>query len=71
MPVRGQGEAELVDVLLVAVPGRDALVEFDFGRVEAARSAPSGEDPLHAAKATKATKATRCRAGRFLIESQR
>jgi hypothetical protein len=68
MPVRGHGEAELLDVLLVAVRGRESLVGFDVATVEAACSVPSGEEPLHAAKAAKAT---RSGPGRFLIESQR
>lgn len=54
--------------MLVAVRGRESLVGFDVAGVEAAGSAPSGEGPLHAARAAKAT---RNGAARFLIESQR
>lgn len=68
MPVRGHAGAALVGVLLVALRGRESLAGLDVAAVDAAGSAASGEDPLHAAKAAKAT---RSGAGRFLIESQR
>jgi hypothetical protein len=67
MPVRGQGEAEAASVLLVAVRGRESVARFEVA-VEAAGSASSGEERLHAVKAAKAT---RSGPGRFLIESQR
>ena len=68
MPVRGQGEAEPASVLLVAVRGTESLAGFNVAGVEAPGSEPSGEEPLHAAKAAKAT---RRGPGKFLIERQR
>ena len=68
MPVRGQGDAELVDAPLDAVRGRESVTGCDVAGVEAAGSAPSREEPLHA---TRAARAARSGVGRFLIESQR